>query len=160
MEQPIIYTYRVTNIGSADYGTGDLDLAASAGDADTGETTASGIGGRTYTITIRDFDRSGTGTDDLDFAATTADADAFIDERYSLNFDDASGSGGRDLLIGGAGHLDPSPLGVGSLADWQTNYGIGPTASEPSPLGTDDLALWQEQYGGGTASDSSGLFLI
>jgi hypothetical protein len=91
-------------------GLGEVQEFAISNDADTGETTASGVGtGRIYTITIKALDPAGVGTDDLDFAATTADADAFIDERYSLNFDDASESAGRDLLIGGAGHLDAEP---------------------------------------------------
>ena len=65
---------------------------------DTGETTMSGVkgpDGRIYWITIT----AAGSTDDLDLAASTADADAFIDERYSFNFDgippapDATGDG-------------------------------------------------------------------
>jgi hypothetical protein len=63
------------------------------------------------------------------------------------DFNDDGDVDGRDFLVWQRG-ASPAPSG-GGLADWQTNYGTGPSAATGDG-DTDgrDFLVWQRSYGG------------
>jgi hypothetical protein len=71
------------------------------------------------------------------------------------NFDNNGDVDGRDFLVWQR-NTSAAPLPAGDLADWQTNFGTGPSSSADGDVDGRDFLIWQRGTSSAPANDGVG----